>query len=186
MKYSAAVITAILGFAVAQDISIIPECAQSCITDAISSATNCGATDYACVCKNQNALIGAATPCVIKECGADVATGKVLPATQEFCDEVANGGGSSGGSSSAEPTAEPTETAAPTETAEPTASATESGSGSGYQTTAAPTTTAGGYPTSGSNSTAPQPTSSAVIAGAAQVGSMGGLAMLFLGAAAAL
>lgn len=112
--------------------------------------------------------------------------GKVLPATQEFCDEVANGGGSSGGSSSAEPTAEPTETAAPTETAEPTASATESGSGSGYQTTAAPTTTAGGYPTSGSNSTAPQPTSSAVIAGAAQVGSMGGLAMLFLGAAAAL
>lgn len=111
--------------------------------------------------------------------------GKVLPATQQFCDEVANGGGS--GSSSAEPTASATESAQPTESASETASATETGSGStGYQTTAAPTTTAGGYPTSGGNSTAPQPTSSAVIAGAAQVGSMGGLAMLFLGAAAAL
>lgn len=79
MKYSAAVITAILGFVAAQDISIIPECAQSCITDAVASATDCGATDYKCVCDNKDALVGAATPCVIKSCGADVATGMSLP-----------------------------------------------------------------------------------------------------------
>ena len=74
MKYSA-VVVALLGAAVAQDLSMIPECAQGCITDAVSTSTNCKADDFPCICKNQNALIGGATPCVIEKCGADVATG---------------------------------------------------------------------------------------------------------------
>lgn len=75
MKFSAAIITAIIGFAVAQDISDIPECARDCITDAIKTGTSCDEDDYKCACENQSALIGEATPCVIKACGADVATG---------------------------------------------------------------------------------------------------------------
>ena len=74
MRFSAAVITAIIGAVAAQDISQIPQCAQGCIKDAVSSATDCKQDDYKCVCENQKALVGASTSCVISKCGADKAT----------------------------------------------------------------------------------------------------------------
>ena len=73
MKYSAVIVAALAAVASAQDISIFPECSLPCILDAVSSATTCQATDYACICKNMDALTAAATGCVVDKCGADVA-----------------------------------------------------------------------------------------------------------------
>ena len=73
MKYSAVIVAALAAVASAQDISIFPECSLPCILDAVSSATTCTATDYACICKNMDALTAAATGCVVDKCGADVA-----------------------------------------------------------------------------------------------------------------
>lgn len=79
MKYSAVIVAAVAAVASAQDISIFPACSLPCILDAISSATNCQATDYPCVCRNMDALTAAATGCVVDKCGIDVATGKCNP-----------------------------------------------------------------------------------------------------------
>ncbi|KAI5468046.1 hypothetical protein BGZ63DRAFT_42231 [Mariannaea sp. PMI_226] len=72
MKY-AFVTLALAVFAQAQTRADIPTCAQGCLDDAVKSETSCATTDYACVCKSFDKLQGAATPCVIKKCGSDVA-----------------------------------------------------------------------------------------------------------------
>lgn len=65
-KYSALAVVALSGLAAAQ----IPSCATTCIANAISSATTCGATDTACQCETANkaAIQAAATPCVESSC----------------------------------------------------------------------------------------------------------------------
>ncbi|KAB5576043.1 hypothetical protein GE09DRAFT_1053496 [Coniochaeta sp. 2T2.1] len=185
MKYSAVIVAALAAVASAQDISIFPECSLPCILDAISKATSCQATDYACVCKNMDALTAAATGCVVEKCGFEVATGQVLPATKEFCANVP----AAGGSSSAAPV-ETTSSAAPTEAAPTT---TEDSSPSAAPTTvtdvstSAPavvtTTTSTSSAHSNATMTRTTPTPSSVVtAGAATFGSIGAAAMLMVAA----
>ncbi|KAB5550888.1 hypothetical protein GE09DRAFT_1189930 [Coniochaeta sp. 2T2.1] len=184
MKYSAVIVAALAAVASAQDISIFPECSLPCILDAISTATSCQATDYACVCANMDALTAAATGCVVEKCGFDVATGQVLPATKEFCKNVP----AAGGSSSAAPV-EATSSAAPTESA-PTTTEDSSPSAAPTTVTDVSTTPAVVTTTTSSSSahsnatmtrTTPSP-SSVVTAGAATIGSIGAAAMLMVAA----
>ncbi|KAI0100464.1 hypothetical protein F4776DRAFT_521366 [Hypoxylon sp. NC0597] len=99
MKYAVAA-AALAAISSAQSLSDIPQCAIPCINDARTSSTNCAADDYACICRNKDALTAAATSCVLTSCGAEVATGQVLPAVNAFCDAVESGSGGSSASSS--------------------------------------------------------------------------------------
>ncbi|OIW29437.1 hypothetical protein CONLIGDRAFT_680286 [Coniochaeta ligniaria NRRL 30616] len=180
MKYSAVIVAALAAVASAQDISIFPACSLPCITDAISSATNCSATDYACVCSNMDALTAAATGCVVDKCGIDVATGQVLPATKQFCANV----DTSSSSSSADTTVTSETTVSETSTS------TESSTSDHTTTTESATTTVHPISTTkkvtngtATKTTSPTPTS-VVTAGAAVMGSIGSAAMLLFGAAA--
>lgn len=118
MKY-ALVALALAAAARAQTRDDIPECAIPCIDDAITSETDCETTDFACACANIESIQGAATGCVLSECGAEVALGEVLPAIEALCAAIGD----------EEPTEAPTEepTEAPTEapTEEPTEAPTE-------------------------------------------------------------
>lgn len=51
--------------------SSIPECAQSCISNAAASSTTCGATDYTCQCTdaNQEVVLQTAQNCLVASCG---------------------------------------------------------------------------------------------------------------------
>jgi hypothetical protein len=168
MKYSAVAVAALAALASAQDISVFPACSLSCITSAVSSATNCQPTDYACVCSNIDALTAAATPCVIQACGADVATNQVLPATQQFCANVGSGSGSCNST---------------TTTAPPT-----NGTTTGGPTTAATTTTSRTFPngTVTTGTVTPTTTPPPITGAAAGLESLGAVAMLLVGGAAAI
>ncbi|ATY67354.1 Extracellular membrane 8-cysteine CFEM [Cordyceps militaris] len=91
MKF--AIAAALFTLATAQTVNDIPSCAMPCLNDAITSKTSCQTTDIPCVCKNIAAVQGAATACVIKACGSDVAINKVVPAAEALC--KANSGSSS-------------------------------------------------------------------------------------------
>ncbi|KAK0636384.1 hypothetical protein B0T17DRAFT_503842 [Bombardia bombarda] len=150
----------------------------------------CSSTDFKCICESKAALVTEATPCVLKECGFDVAVNQVLPATTDkFC-AAALAGGNDKPTTSAEP--EPTSSASasesessvtaskpPASTAGPEASTTVDAPA----TAAAPSTTFVSSKPS-ANATVPH-TSTYVTAGAAVAGSMGSVAMLLLGALAA-
>jgi len=186
MKYSAIALAALATTASAQDLSIFPPCSLTCITDAVGTATNCGATDYVCVCANIDALTGAATACVIDACGAEVATGQVLPATQQFCAQVEAGGSSSNGStSSGSPTTPP-----PSSTSTTNGTGTETEANNSTITTAPTTpvppfnnaTTTTARTTPGQTTTA-APTQ--ITGAAAHLGALGSVALLVIGAAAA-
>lgn len=71
----------------AQDLSTIPECARSCLTDAISQDGQCQATDAACVCGRIDQLTTLATGCVLSACGQDVAISmwNPHPSTMSLC-----------------------------------------------------------------------------------------------------
>lgn len=79
MKYSF-VALALVAAAQAQTRADIPECAISCLDNAIESETKCDVKDYVCVCENFSKVRSIATTCVIKECGADVAVSKFTTA----------------------------------------------------------------------------------------------------------
>ncbi|KAI0403351.1 hypothetical protein F4802DRAFT_293732 [Xylaria palmicola] len=210
MKYTVAAL-ALAAVVAAQTLADIPACALPCINEARESSTNCAETDYKCICDNINTLTTAATPCVISSCGADVAINQVLPATQRFCAAVNAGTGPTSGSTSAaptsaeptsEPTAQPTSGSAGQSTAEPTGEPTgEPTSGGATASTEQPSV----YPTASSSSAVSNPgttqapggaggngtvvvppTSVIPTAGAAVAGSIGGFAMLALGALAVL
>ncbi|CAI0647036.1 unnamed protein product, partial [Colletotrichum noveboracense] len=102
MKYSFA-IAALAALVVAQDASIIPECARDCLSKATASATSCKEGDYACTCKpdNKAAIQSAATSCVIAACGVDVAVSEVIPASEKLCAAAGSGSASSAVSSAA-------------------------------------------------------------------------------------
>ncbi|EGX88973.1 Extracellular membrane protein, 8-cysteine region, CFEM [Cordyceps militaris CM01] len=91
MKF--AIAAALFTLATAQTVNDIPSCAMPCLNEAITSKTSCQTTDIPCVCKNIAAVQGAATACVIKACGSDVAINKVVPAAEALC--KANSGSSS-------------------------------------------------------------------------------------------
>lgn len=107
-------IAAFAGLALCQCPSSIPECAQSCLTNAASSV-GCGETDYACQCtdEHQTDITNNATTCVLAACGEQTALSKlpshgpcsficriaqahtltttadeVLPAAQAFCSAI--------------------------------------------------------------------------------------------------
>jgi hypothetical protein len=74
MKFTLALATFVVAV-YGQTINDIPPCAVPCIQDAITSATTCSATDFACACQtaNFNAIQAASINCVVAACGADVA-----------------------------------------------------------------------------------------------------------------
>lgn len=57
-----------------------PECSIDCVNDGTEKATDCSATDAVCWCvqSNYEAIYNQALACVLKECGADKATGIAL------------------------------------------------------------------------------------------------------------
>lgn len=66
--------------AFAADLSVIPSCAQGCISAAVAAKTSCAATDVRCTCASLETVTSEATPCVLEKCGLDIAVGK-LPVT---------------------------------------------------------------------------------------------------------
>ncbi|TGJ83194.1 hypothetical protein E0Z10_g5572 [Xylaria hypoxylon] len=185
MKYTVAALAFAAAAVSAQSLSDIPECAVPCIDDARTKGTNCAVDDYKCICSNIEALTAAATPCVLSACGAEIALNDLLPAVQTFCDAVNNGGGETPAPTS-ETTSEPTSES----TVEPTEYPTEVSSSSSVS---APVTTESSSseptlaPTFGGGNATATTSSSPLIptAGAAIAGSIGGFAMVALGALAA-
>lgn len=51
----------------------IPPCAIPCLDNAVHEKTRCATDDYACICKDQDAVKSAASNCVISKCGAGTA-----------------------------------------------------------------------------------------------------------------
>ncbi|KAK0100397.1 hypothetical protein ONS95_008351 [Cadophora gregata] len=96
-SFSAVALIAFVGLANAQ----IPACATTCISDAVASATTCGATDIACQCEtaNQSAITAAATSCVLAACGDQAIA--VLTAAQAACAAVSASSAAGGASSTA-------------------------------------------------------------------------------------
>ncbi|KAI8246913.1 hypothetical protein K4K55_000059 [Colletotrichum sp. SAR 10_96] len=194
MKYSFA-LAALAALVVAQDASIIPECARDCLSKATASATSCKEGDYACTCKpdNKAAIQSAATSCVIAACGVDVAVSEVIPASEKLCAAAGSGSASSAVSSAASAASS---AASEASSAAPSLSIPTSASGSvslpyntvtgtepaATTTVAATTTKAGGSnaTTTGAGSASTTP----VQAGAGALAPIGGLAMLVLGALA--
>lgn len=178
----------------AQDLSSIPECARTCLTDAISQDGQCQATDAACVCGRIDQLTTLATSCVLSACGQDVALNQVLPAVQTFCANV--GSGSSAASSAPASTsaaatsasessaASSSSSASASSASESSASATESSSMSATASASHSGTTHASSASSSASASASAATSSVVTAGAAQYGSVSGLAAFILGAVA--
>ncbi|KAJ6439368.1 hypothetical protein O9K51_07253 [Purpureocillium lavendulum] len=167
MKYTAVLSLALASLAAAQSRSDIPSCALPCLDDAVKQSSSCATDDFPCICKNFDKIQGAATGCILKDCGQDVALNQVLPATQKVCKEALAGGsgGSSGASSAASSTGSPATTEESSNTVAPTG-------------TVAPTTSAQ-EPTQPPSTTAPS--SPSVTAGAAVVAPVYGLAALALG-----
>ncbi|KAI0099787.1 hypothetical protein GGR51DRAFT_564832 [Nemania sp. FL0031] len=85
MQFTLAVLTSLVAAVSAQTWADIPACAQPCITDAVAATTDCGATDYACICASRDAVQASAEECVIAACGEDVAVNEVLPAVDAAC-----------------------------------------------------------------------------------------------------
>ncbi|KAL4919006.1 hypothetical protein BDW62DRAFT_200156 [Aspergillus aurantiobrunneus] len=87
MKLSALVAVAIATLAASQTVNDVPKCAVPCLQDAVTSQTSCGAQDFKCACKEENIskIQDAATGCVTKACGSDVALQQVLPAVKKLC-----------------------------------------------------------------------------------------------------
>ncbi|KAI0411599.1 hypothetical protein F5X98DRAFT_380612 [Xylaria grammica] len=88
MQFTLATIATLIAAVSAQTWDDIPACAQPCIATAVATVTQCGATDYKCICSNRDALQTAATPCIIDACGVDVAANQVLPAVNAACAAV--------------------------------------------------------------------------------------------------
>ncbi|KAL6863451.1 hypothetical protein ACO1O0_003706 [Amphichorda felina] len=195
MKYAYAAL-ALVAAVHAQTREDIPECALPCLDDAITSETDCKTTDYVCVCKNFDAVQGAATGCVISECGADVAIGEVLPATEALCKNP--GGGDDGGEepsptteTTPEPTEEPEEPTEPTEAPEEPTEAPEEPTEAPEEPTPAPSKTECSSTLSPTvaptNGTIPAPTDTGApvpTGAAAAYGPLGGLALAGLAALA--
>ncbi|KAG7289402.1 hypothetical protein NEMBOFW57_005773 [Staphylotrichum longicolle] len=193
MKYTAALVALAAATVSAQDISVFPECSLPCIITAVGT-TSCAATDFACVCKNMEAVKTAATPCVVDKCGLDKALNEVLPATEKFCADVGTGGGAGSSSSSSSGPDAPTATVTTSAAPEPTGGddGEDDGDDDDNETPSATGSSIGSIITqapSGSSipsAKPPKPTSSVHTAGAPAAAVVGGWAAVLLGAVAAL
>ncbi|KAK1764298.1 hypothetical protein QBC33DRAFT_517912 [Phialemonium atrogriseum] len=175
MKYLG-VILATAGLALAQNVNdYFPECSIKCLLDSVSSATDCAQDDGVCICifDNYASIVDDSTNCVIQACGADVAINKVLPGADNYCKAVT--------AAASAHTASKTSTPA----ASGTAAATGSPSPSVTDAAASPPATTPA-PTGSGSANAPPPATTTSSAGAANAGSVGLVAMLGLGALAAL
>ncbi|KAK4128011.1 CFEM-domain-containing protein [Parathielavia appendiculata] len=184
MKYTTAVL-ALATAAKAQDLSVFPPCAIPCIAQAVSTSTTCFLLDFACVCRNMDAVKASATSCVIEKCGADVALNQVLPATEKFCSQVLGPAASSTSSSVSSSTTSSSSTSSAASTS---TDASKPNSSSSADSSLAKPTPTGGSSNSTSSTASSKPTSSAHTAGAATVHGavVGTFGMLILGFAAAL
>ncbi|KAK0619354.1 hypothetical protein B0T14DRAFT_496138 [Immersiella caudata] len=181
MKFTPAVLVAFAGLTAAQGLSSIPQCAQECISTAISSSTTCQATDIPCICNSIEAVTAGATSCVLAACGADVAIGQVLPATAQLCaDALPNGPSSAAPAGTTTNLPGSTRSGVPTLNSPATPSGTASGDDDASSTVTTPAST-GAAQTGTSTST-----TSTSTAGAASFGAVGSLGMLLMGAVAAL
>ncbi|KAK3899678.1 hypothetical protein C8A05DRAFT_36688 [Staphylotrichum tortipilum] len=197
MKYTSAILALASAAAVsAQDISVFPECALPCIISAVGT-TSCAATDFACVCKNMDAVKTGATPCVVDKCGVEKALNEVLPATEKFCAAVgSNPPAATTKDTPAPTTAVTTAAPAPTSTSasepapSPTGGDDSDDDGEGEEEpeeTGAPSVPPSSFAPSPTSTSTTKPTSSAIhTAGAVAVKAVSGFGMLVLGAVAAL
>ncbi|KAK2031502.1 hypothetical protein LX32DRAFT_726462 [Colletotrichum zoysiae] len=91
MRYSTAIV-AFVGFSAAQTLTDLPPCSQQCLLKAITDSSQCQVGNTACLCNPTNfqAIVTAATPCVLQSCGPDAAVNQVIPAATRIC-EAAGG-----------------------------------------------------------------------------------------------
>ena len=61
--------------AMAQSLSDLPSCALPCLEDAVKG-TSCSVDDFACICKDFDAIQGKAAGCILSACGQDTALSK--------------------------------------------------------------------------------------------------------------
>jgi hypothetical protein len=188
MKFTIAAI-ALAAIVRAQSLSDIPKCALPCIDDAIANETKCTTTDFACICKKDNfsAIQGAATSCVISECGAETALNEVLPATEKLCSAQDGGSTTTAAaettSAAAETSSTSSEAAASSSEASTTAVVitTTSVSTISHSATVAPSSVTVVRPPPATNATVTTTGGSTVPTGAAAaVAPIGGLALLGL------
>lgn len=74
------VAASVAGVVAAQSLSdYFPKCSIDCLEEATKEATNCSTTDAVCFCvqKNYEAIYNSGLACVLKDCGNDVAVGKI-------------------------------------------------------------------------------------------------------------
>ncbi|KAK4211043.1 hypothetical protein QBC37DRAFT_21983 [Rhypophila decipiens] len=184
MKYSAVALAAFVAVASAQSLSDIPECAIPCIEAGTTKSTKCAIDDYKCICGNIEAIVPAATTCVLEECGNAVALNEVLPATEKFCAAVEAGGDDAPASSAAPESSAPApSSSAPAETSSE-APAASSAAPSAYPTSLVSSVTPSAEPSSTSTATSTTSVAPVITAGAANIA--GSLGLLVLGAVAAL
>ncbi|KAI0458804.1 NADP-dependent oxidoreductase domain-containing protein [Xylaria acuta] len=88
MQFTLATIATLVGVVSAQTWNDIPACAQPCILDAVAAVTDCGSTDYECICASRDTVQNEAASCVISACGLDVAINEVIPAVNAACDAI--------------------------------------------------------------------------------------------------
>ncbi|KAM7203038.1 hypothetical protein V8F33_002386 [Rhypophila sp. PSN 637] len=183
MKYSAVALAAFVAVASAQSLEDIPACAIPCIEAGTTKATKCAIDDYECICNSIDAIVPAATNCVLEECGNAVALNEVLPATEKFCAAVNDGGSDAPASSAAPESSAPApSSAAPVEPSSE-APAPSSAAPSAYPTSLVPSVTPSAEPSSTGTVTSTS-TPPVITAGAANIA--GSLGLLVLGAVAAL
>jgi hypothetical protein len=184
MKYAFVLLAAATGLVAAQSRADIPECALPCLDKAIADTTSCSVEDTKCVCASFDKIQGPATTCVIKECGPEVAVGKVLPATQALCENAGKEEPKPASSSSA--AAASSSSAAPSSSAveEPASSSAAPSSVESTSVTLVPSSTVITVPTTPSATPSTTPGAPLPTGAAAGMGSIGGLAMLALGALA--
>ncbi|KAI1756230.1 hypothetical protein F4782DRAFT_325799 [Xylaria castorea] len=88
MQFRLATIATHVGIVSAQTWNDIPACAQPCILSAVAAVTNCGSTDYQCICAARDTIQNEAAPCVISACGLATAINEVIPAVNAACDAI--------------------------------------------------------------------------------------------------
>ncbi|KAF2639103.1 hypothetical protein P280DRAFT_470506, partial [Massarina eburnea CBS 473.64] len=79
------------GVALAQDISSLPQCGQTCITNMLSIATSefgCGSGDVVCICSKSDFGYGV-RDCANEACGASDAA-KVISYGTTYCASIAS------------------------------------------------------------------------------------------------
>ncbi|KYK57153.1 hypothetical protein DCS_04160 [Drechmeria coniospora] len=186
MKFTAVATVAMAALVSAAD---IPDCAKPCILDAAKAPTTNCEGNYACICKNIEAVRPLATGCVIKACSDKIA--QVLKGIEDVCKEAlsappaASGPASSAAATGVASTSVAASVPASSPASKPStpqASATATHAATAVSSVDCSTTLAPSV-TPHKNTTVPT-TSAIVTAGAAGLASVGGLAMLALGALA--